>query len=90
MNARSADDARAPVEAVNGRENWRMRRVRRTGAKAVRSAGRRRHMAGAGLTKVEGEGRVGLRARSWRTDWGLRVRVVLRIRGGDVSVGLAT
>lgn len=47
-------------------------------------------MAGAGLTKVEGEGRVGLRARSWRTDWGLRMRVVLRIRGGDVSVGLAT
>lgn len=43
-------------------------------------------MAGAGLTKVEGKGR----ARSWRTDWGLRVRVVLRIRGGDVSVGLAT
>lgn len=47
-------------------------------------------MAGAGLTKVEGEGRVGLRARSWLTDWGLRMRVGLRIRGGDVSVGLAT
>lgn len=46
----------------------------------------RRQLAGAELTKVEGKGR----ARSWRTDWGLRVRVVLRIRAGDVSVGLAT
>ena len=43
-------------------------------------------MAGAGLTKVEGEGRVGLRARSWRTDWGLRMRVGLRIRAGDVML----